>query len=118
MGLSLVHVCKTFPTGIPKILILIQDAVIFRDKANAEMGERHALWDRVVEEYTACQFTKQDYKLVAISGVAAWMKGRFMGEYLCWLWKQEFDSECMWGLVGTWDLPGDLSGAELELGEG
>jgi hypothetical protein len=87
-----------------KALVWLGDAVDWREAAHGEGAERHRFCNRVVEGYTACALTKGSDKLVAIAGVARWMLERFGGEYLCGVLREEFDSQCMWGLVNVWKL--------------
>jgi len=55
------------------------------------------IWERIVEAYTACQLTKAEDKLIALSGIAKHMQP-ILGndEYLAGLWRKFLPSQLLW----------------------
>ncbi|KAM7185989.1 Heterokaryon incompatibility protein (HET) domain containing protein [Naviculisporaceae sp. PSN 640] len=68
------------------------------------------LWKNIVRNYSKREMTNLSDKLVALSGVAKYMKRKFDDIYVCGLWKQNIANEVLWcrasfthGLDGYWN---------------
>jgi hypothetical protein len=56
----------------------------------------HAIWAKMVEEYSRCKLTLVRDRLVAISGLARLFEARLGDEYIFGLWKRNLESQLLW----------------------
>jgi hypothetical protein len=99
---------EAFPLKMPKCV-----KGRFKDLSPASGGEKdrtklgfpsdpllnaYAVWNRIIDTYTAGRLTKEEDKLIAISGLAATMQSMLGGrdEYLAGLWRQHLASQLLW----------------------
>jgi len=57
---------------------------------------KHQVWSHVIDAYSRCKLTMQSDKLVAISGIAKYMKSIISDQYIAGLWKTYLASEILW----------------------
>lgn len=57
---------------------------------------KHQVWWHIVESYSKCLLTRTTDKLVAISGVAKYMKSILEDQYLVGMWARYLPSELLW----------------------
>ena len=62
--------------------------------------DRHSLWYNVVEEYSKCDLTNEEDKLIALSGVAQRVQKLTGWRYLAGLWDETLFSDLLWNLDG------------------
>lgn len=62
-------------------------------------ADDYQFWVNVVKDYSKRDITNISDKLVALSGVAKHMKGKFDDIYLCGLWKRNIAHEVLWSRV-------------------
>jgi hypothetical protein len=94
-----VDACEEFPGGIPRAL---KSRV--RKSPLEEMGclppqetdHWMATWAGIVHNYTSCQLTKPEDKLVALSGVAKIWQAVSQDEYIAGLWRKDLATQLLW----------------------
>ncbi|KAH8647295.1 hypothetical protein BX600DRAFT_518564 [Xylariales sp. PMI_506] len=80
--------CETFPDVLPSPDIF-------------QLGDAVPVWDDIVKAYTRCLLTYPSDKLVAISGVAKYLKSIIRDTYLAGMWRKRLAAELAW-----WMYPG------------
>ncbi|KAH7174215.1 heterokaryon incompatibility protein-domain-containing protein [Fusarium flagelliforme] len=65
-------------------------------QANLSMGLGHLSWRSVMIPYSACSLTRQEDKLVAISGLARSLAGRTGQTYFCGIWIEYWIQDLLW----------------------
>lgn len=102
--------CETWPGGLP--LILQERAAGNGTKAaytswrRGELGisleyqgdpKKHMrIWQAITEEYSGCDLTRPEDKLIALSGIAEEMSLVFKDDYLGANWRSQFPEVLMW----------------------
>ncbi|KAJ9655525.1 hypothetical protein H2198_005616 [Neophaeococcomyces mojaviensis] len=78
----------------------------FDFRRSGEQSDDHLLkflhaWSEVVTTYSEGKLTREEDKLVALSGLAKEMKSRFCGdiEYLAGLWRQDLAAQLLWSVI-------------------
>ena len=56
----------------------------------------YELWRQTIEQYMACDLTKESDKLVAVSGLAKVIKGQLQDDYLAGLWRDSLPKQLLW----------------------
>lgn len=66
----------------------------------AEPGDRKHMWNAIVEQYTRCELTRAEDKLVALAGIVQRFGRVFKDE--CWagMWRKELPSSLLWSVLG------------------
>lgn len=108
------NACETFPDGVPDDLIFEEPR--FKGQRPAIDGTRlrcfsaewygllgadtelnaYDIWCNVLQTYTRSNLTKEEDKLVAISGVAKDMQQLLNDEYLAGLWRRHLPYHLLW----------------------
>ena len=102
--------CETYPDGLPKPLRnalsgfkldpeLLTPLEYWRQDDNTEShpDEVHRrTWRSIVDKYSVTSLTKEEDKLVAISGIAKRMQGLLDDEYLAGLWRKDLPCQLLW----------------------
>ncbi|KAK0717989.1 hypothetical protein B0T26DRAFT_676218 [Lasiosphaeria miniovina] len=70
-------------------------------------GLHYILWFGLVLKYSACQLSYESDRLVAISGVARYLKTINKDQYVAGLWRRHLEKELAWST--TRPLPADTS---------
>ena len=105
--------CESFPGGLPEApdpmtfivrtgLKRIKPSV--KDKTHNEMRKTskesrldgYAYWDGIVDVYSRSSLTRQEDKLIALSGIAQEMSLLLNDDYLAGLWKNHLPSQLLW----------------------
>lgn len=108
--------CESFPAGLPESpdpltfivrtgLKRIKPAV--KDGTQSEMTKTseesrldgYAYWDGIVDVYSRSALTRQEDKLIALSGIAQEMNVLLNDEYLAGLWKNHLPSQLLWSVT-------------------
>ena len=114
--------CETYPDGLPKLLKnafsgfkldpeLWKSLGYRQQDDNTESppdSEHRRTWISIVDKYSVTSLTKEEDKLVAISGIAKRMQGLIDDEYLAGLWRKDLPSQLLWIVDGSellTDLP-------------
>lgn len=105
--------CESFPETLPSSEVFhLGDAVPLRQlpvelwESSGWMGDEnfpmedvpYEAWDDVVKAYSKTQFSYPEDKLVAISGVAKYIKTIIKDTYLAGLWRKRLAAELGWWL--------------------
>lgn len=105
--------CESFPTTMPCSSIFDLGDIIPLRQRPSKLWEGSAwhgdpnfplqdlpyeVWDDAIKEYTKCQFTKPEDKLVAISGPAKYFKDYIKDTYLAGMWRKYLSAELGWWL--------------------
>jgi hypothetical protein len=53
-------------------------------------------WDETVSAYTKCGLTKEQDKLIAISGIADYFEKKMKDDYLAGLWRSVLPYQLLW----------------------
>jgi len=88
--------CETYPAGISEYMVkqdiglnaIANENVTSEGKGkivDSPSESTYYLWDKLVEVYSRCQLTKEEDKLIAISGLARQMKSLLGDTYLAGL---------------------------------
>lgn len=108
--------CESFPAAVPwSSFFDLGDIVPLRQRPstlwpgsdwfgdpNFPMNDvPYEVWDDAIKNYTRCQFTKPQDKLVAISGVARYFRDYIEDIYLAGMWRKRLAAE-----LGWWIYPG------------
>ena len=101
--------CETYPDGLPQLgpfafeknlRYFDLDEEISRRKSRALMPEQkqsvYEYWHSIVRTYTACNLTRAEDKLMAISGLAKRIQLSLGDEYLAGLWQGFLTSDLLW----------------------
>ena len=109
--------CESFPDGLPESpdpLTFIVRTGLKRIKLpilsdgftnatdNVYSGSRldgYAYWDGIVDVYTRSSLTRQEDKLIALSGIAQEMTLLLNDEYLAGLWKKNLPYQLLWSIT-------------------
>ena len=59
-------------------------------------SENYKNWQRLVEGYSSCKLTKEEDKLIALSGIARRFHSALGSEFLAGLWRQNLPMELIW----------------------
>lgn len=107
--------CESFPDGLPESpdpltfivrtgLKRIKPAVKYaiQNAENSNVSESrldgYAYWDGIVDIYTRSSLTRQEDKLIALSGVAKEMSFLLNDQYLAGLWKRNLPYQLLWSV--------------------
>lgn len=101
--------CETYPLGCPPNVALSLgswDSVFhgqYPEFADARAKTKHAsgCWEDIVTEYTQCNVTKSEDKLVAVSGLAKKLQAVIGGEYFAGLWGSAIPQQLLWQVDPT-----------------
>jgi hypothetical protein len=95
--------CEMYPCGLPAgITIDSAHKGLSRIKswkfAGGQKSEdfKEGLWEKIIEDYSACELTRPEDKLIALSGIAKVMRDILKDEYIVGLWKGTLDSQLLW----------------------
>lgn len=95
--------CEMYPRGLPgSITIGNAHKGLSRIKslkfATGWKSEdsREGLWEKIIEDYSACQLARPEDKLIALSGIAKAMRAILKDEYIAGLWKDKLYSQLLW----------------------
>lgn len=109
--------CESFPDGLPESpdpltfivrtgLKRIKPPILSDGLQNATdnvlSGSRldgYAYWDGIVDVYTRSSLTRQEDKLIALSGIAQEMTLLLNDEYLAGLWKKNLPYQLLWSIT-------------------
>jgi len=64
-------------------------------------------WNCVVSIYPQCELTFEQYKLVALAGVARAMKVQMGCDYLAGMWRTELERNLLWSVDSIFRRPRD-----------
>jgi len=85
-----VAACPPLPMGPPKL----------PRHASTPQNKILRFWAEIIYTFSQCQLTREEIKLVALSGIAkAVQKHLSNNQYLAGLWRQELDENLLW-LIG------------------
>jgi hypothetical protein len=59
-------------------------------------------WNKIVQNYGKCSFTKPEDRLIAIAGVAKSIQPLLNDEYLAGLWKKDLPYNLVWVIYGLY----------------
>ena len=101
--------CEMFPDGLPKAVETRQlrfermsdpgsDSSDSSDQASVELAFHQSEWEYILETYTACQLTREEDKLVALSGLAKRMERLLDDEYTAGLWRKCLPGQLLWSV--------------------
>ncbi|CAF9938262.1 hypothetical protein IMSHALPRED_000735 [Imshaugia aleurites] len=98
--------CETYPNGLPQrpheknTRYFDLDKAISRRTSRALLPEQklpiYEYWQRIVSTYSACNLTRAEDRLVAISGLAKRIQLSLGDEYLAGLWQDILTSDLLW----------------------
>ncbi len=105
--------CETFPAGIPRsrdpttfivrtglkrLTPLADDQALFAVGATASdsLSDPYEFWDGVVDAYTRSAMTREEDKLIALSGFAKGMELVLKDRYLAGLWERYLGHQLLW----------------------
>ena len=108
--------CEKYPNGLPKPLMngysgfKLDPEVLYKDKTTPPDPAwlYFCRWNSIVDRYSVTSLTKEEDKLVAISGIAKRMQGLLDDEYLAGLWRRYLPSQLLW-TVDDYELKTALS---------
>ena len=93
-----VLIAQSNPLGLPAITYGTQSS--FKNRVSAPVplkpSENYKKWQRLVEWYSSCKVTKEEDKLIAISGIAKRFHSALSSEYLAGLWRDNLPIELIW----------------------
>ena len=93
-----VLIAQSNPLGLPPITYGTQS--LFKNRVSAPVplkpSENYKKWQRLVEWYSSCHVTKEEDKLIAISGIARRFHSALGSEYLAGLWRDNLPIELIW----------------------
>lgn len=73
-----------------------KSSTLVTEKTRKEYAILHHKWTDVISQYSRCELTKAQDKLVAISGVAKVLAGRFDDTYVAGLWQSNLIGDLCW----------------------
>ena len=102
--------CEMYPQGLPQVLrqdhlkrfkALNQGSNITFQAENpsakqVSIHDDYNIWHNLVKQYTKCNLTMDEDKLVAISGIAKIFQSKLRDEYLAGLWRRILLDELLW----------------------
>lgn len=108
--------CESFPVGLPESpdpltfivrtgLKRMRPAVRHEiqtarsDVSSESRLDGYAYWDGIVDVYTRSSLTRQEDKLIALSGMAKEMSLLLNDEYLAGLWKKHLAHQLLWSVT-------------------
>lgn len=100
------NACETYADGIPNFLFPTMEGAFAMkpeyqalDRTSETPLRRRQFWYRILSAYTSCHLTREEDKLVAISGVAKSFQASFGGwEYVAGLWREHLISDMCWSI--------------------
>ena len=91
-------IAQSNPLGLAPITYGTQSS--FKNRMSAPVplfpSQSYQKWQRLVAWYSACIVTKEEDKLVAISGIARQFHAALGSEYLAGLWRDNLPNELIW----------------------
>jgi hypothetical protein len=112
------HACERFPTGLQTTLgtrELLKSSVFCTQNTEAlshlQIPPGHATrallkWKEIINVYSSCALTKEEDKLIAISGIATEMQKILRNDkYLAGLWKSQLLSDLCWTVISDSTRP-------------
>ena len=108
--------CESFPDGLPEspdpLTFIVRTGLkrirppakhaVHDKKGNMPPDFRldgHAYWDGIVDVYTRSSLTRQEDKLIALSGIAQVMSELLNDKYLAGLWKNHLSYQLLWSVT-------------------
>ncbi|KAH8808826.1 heterokaryon incompatibility protein-domain-containing protein [Xylogone sp. PMI_703] len=102
--------CETFPEGFPSFINtfdsrfkgvdLMSDGKRLRIMGSGDRSgdsfNGYFIWRRMLEAYSKSALTREEDKLVAISGLVKWMEKVLNDTYIAGLWKKLLPSQLLW----------------------
>jgi hypothetical protein len=105
--------CESFPGGLPEypdpLTFIVRTGLkrmkpvvrqaIHHARNNMSDGsamDGYAYWNGIIDVYTRSSLTRQEDKLIALSGIAQEMSILLNDEYLAGLWKNNLPSQLLW----------------------
>jgi hypothetical protein len=119
--------CETYPDRLPSLISYLtgfkHDILLFaggtdgsRDSTRREplddpdtLTAAYRFWSRTVQAYMRCGLTKEEDKLIAISGVAKRMRDVLNDTYLAGLWQRFLPSQLLWRVEDSKQIDGSAS---------
>ena len=91
-------IAQSNPLGLAPIIYGTQSSFKNRISAPAPLKpyENYKNWQRLVECYSTCKVTKEEDKLIAVSGIAKHFQSALGSEYLAGLWRENLPIELIW----------------------
>jgi len=96
------NACEAYPTGLRTKMQDRTRKRNFTDTRLTHMPSRSLVrfWQELVEQYTSCNLTKDEDKLVAISGIAKTVQQKLEDDYLAGLWRHNLITDLLWEVHG------------------
>lgn len=111
-----VEACESFPDGLPEspdpLTFIVRTGLkrikpsvrqpIYNESINKSRESRldgYAYWDGIIDVYSRSSLTRQEDKLIAISGIAQEMSSLLNDEYIAGLWKNHLPSQLLWSVT-------------------
>jgi hypothetical protein len=94
--------CETYPSGPPPEKLKRQELFRFKQiykplDALTNVEEMLDFWRTIVMTYSGCELTKNEDKLVALSGIAKVLTKKFPhAQYLAGLWREDLKFNLLW----------------------
>lgn len=85
--------CETFPDAMP--LPLSTHHSWFQKRR-----DNPHIWIDTVTQYSNCYLTHPEDKLIAISGIAKWLRDKTNDEYVVGLWRKDMEHQLLWCTEG------------------
>jgi hypothetical protein len=90
--------CDTFPDGIlePSLSVMFPTTPRNGGRDPKFHGSPSEVWRRVVVNYTSAKLTKEQDKLIALSGIAMRLHLHTKVQYLAGLWERNIERQLLW----------------------
>jgi hypothetical protein len=100
--------CETYPRGLPEEMNIEDEEensrfYSFRLQGKSWLNDirsnpdsRYDVWEAIVESFMCCGLTKEEDKLVALSGLVKEMQPFMNDEYVAGMWRKNLIKELVW----------------------
>ncbi|KAG9234953.1 heterokaryon incompatibility protein-domain-containing protein [Amylocarpus encephaloides] len=97
-------VCESFPRGFPEEYLRPHHMLLFkRFDAKDTVDQYYETWNSILTAYGQCEeLTVPDDKLIAISGIARYIKGFLEDRYIAGLWLKSLAGQMLWYIASAW----------------
>ena len=98
---------ETFPEGSPFVTNNFYPGILngrlkhdFSKLSKGQQGGFDQVWEAIVNQYTGLSLTKETDKLMALSGVASFLRPDADARYLAGLWSSNLELSLLWNCTG------------------
>jgi hypothetical protein len=100
--------CETYPKGLPEGMNIEDEEESLRfysfqlqekswlNDIKSNPDSKYEVWEAIVESFMCCGLTKEEDKLVALSGLVKEMQPFMYDEYVAGLWRKDLIKELVW----------------------